>query len=433
MKITSATIKNYKNISELTIEPDGQSFIIAGSNASGKSSAIQALLGTLAGEKPKCVVGPDDEIAEVMVNIEGENQGFHIVARFQQDAVKGRSVGDMKIHDKDGNKMGIKAFRYLIGNATFDVDRDFLSKTKIEQVEFLKKVTGRVSEINEIDRKRKEAFDKRTTVNSRVRDIQGELKDADIDSSLKLIPIEPIKEKMNKIGEGLKNWQRISGAVDEAKLSVSAHKDNVATIDDEIAVLEQKIQNLKDRKTELAEMHKQNLDKIEKGEAWLAKNPEPSMEALSKEMDEALENNRLVEKRDAILEKHKVLKDYKSEALKLTEAIEQFDQEKKDIIASSKLPVEGLTFDDDGVYLDGLPFEQGQINTAKIQEVGFMLFRALQNNIKVMKMNMNEMDKETFGRIIKAAEESRTQIIFEKVEWNKNFDIRFVEEYLDEE
>ena len=62
-----------------------------------------------------------------------------------------------------------------------------------------------------------------------------------------------------------------------------------------------------------------------------------------------------------------------------------------------------------------------------------MLFRALQNNIKVMKMNMNEMDKETFGRIIKAAEESRTQIIFEKVEWNKNFDIRFVEEYLDEE
>jgi len=238
---------------------------------------------------------------------------------------------------------------------------------------------------------------------------------------------------MNKIGEGLKTWQRISGAVEEARLSVSAHKDNVATIDDEIAVLEQKIQNLKDRKTELAETHKQNLDKIEKGEAWLAKNPEPSMEALSKEMDEALENNRLVEKRDAILEKHKVLKDYKSEALKLTEAIEQFDQEKKDIIASSKLPVEGLTFDDDGVYLDGLPFEQGQINTAKIQEVGFMLFRALQNNIKVMKMNMNEMDKETFGRIIKAAEESGTQIIFEKVEWDKSFDIRFVEEYLDEE
>jgi len=127
------------------------------------------------------------------------------------------------------------------------------------------------------------------------------------------------------------------------------------------------------------------------------------------------------------------LKDYKAEALRLTEAIAQFDQEKKDIIASSKLPVEGLTFDDDGVYLDGLPFEQGQINTAKIQEVGFMLFRALQNNIKVMKMNMNEMDKETFGRIIKAAEESGTQIIFEKVEWDKSFDIRFVEEYLDED
>jgi len=58
MKITSAVIKNYKNISELTIEPEGQSFINAGQNASGKSSAIQALLGTLAGEKPTCVVGP---------------------------------------------------------------------------------------------------------------------------------------------------------------------------------------------------------------------------------------------------------------------------------------------------------------------------------------------------------------------------------------
>jgi len=30
--------------------------------------------------------------------------------------------------------------------------------------------------------------------------------------------------------------------------------------------------------------------------------------------------------------------------------------------------------------------------------------KALQNNIKVMKMNMNEMDKETFGRIVSVAQ-----------------------------
>ena len=41
------------------------------------------------------------------------------------------------------------------------------------------------------------------------------------------------------------------------------------------------------------------------------------------------------------------------------------EQAKKDAIASSQLPVPGLTFDDTQLYLNGLPFEPNQINTAR--------------------------------------------------------------------
>ena len=55
------------------------------------------------------------------------------------------------------------------------------------------------------------------------------------------------------------------------------------------------------------------------------------------------------------------------------------------------------------MYLDGLPFEEGQINTAKIYEVGFHIFRALGSNFRVMKLDMNSMDKDTFERIVDLA------------------------------
>lgn len=432
MKIDSAHIKNFKNVKELHLEPGGQSFVVTGGNGDGKSSVIQALLGTLSGERPKVVVGPDGKIAEVIVNIKGDNQSYHIAAKFQQDEIKGRAEGKIVITDQNGDKVGIKAFRYLIGNATFDVERDFLQKSKSEQVEFLKKVTGKAAEINRIELERKQKFDERTDVNRRVRDLEGELKGVDIDSKLKFIDPEPVKREMNSIAESLKKYQYVQQEVEKCRVNIESFPAKAQGIDDEIKALEEKIAALKSQKKQLEDSLKEDESKLAKGEAWLDTHPEPSIEALTKSLDEIEENNKKVEARDRVLEKHKNLKAQKELSLKLTGEIEKLDSDKKEIIKNSNLPVEGLTFNDDGVFLDGLPFEVGQINTAKIQEVGFMLFKSLQNNIKVMKLSMNDLDKETYERILAMAEESDTQVIFERVSWDSNGEpeIKFVEEYL---
>lgn len=432
MKIESASIRNFKNVGELFIEPEGRSFVIAGGNAAGKSSVVQALLGTLAGEKPKVVVGKDGDVAEVIVNIKGDGKSFHIAAKYQQDAIKGRAEGKIVITDQDGNKVGLKAFRYLIGNSTFDVNRDFLSKTKKEQVDFLKKVSGKEAEFNALERERLKKFEERTEVNRKVRDLEGEIKGKEIDTKLTFIDLEPIKKEMSEIGESIKKYEYVVRGVSEAKSYLADYDAVNEKIDAEISALEAKIKELKDQKASRAETHKEMSKKLEKGEAWLEANKEPDMDELNEKMSKAIENNRSVEKRDEILAKHKLLKEKKAEAESLTKEIEKKEAEKADLIKESNLPVDGLTFNEEGVFLDGLPFEEGQINTAKIQEVGFMLFKSLQNNIKVMKLDMNDLDKDTYEKILNMASESDTQVIFEKVSWDggENPEIKFAEEYL---
>lgn len=416
MKLQSAHIKNYKGISEAQINVDGKSFIVTAPNGAGKTSTIQAFLSTLSGQgHPTEVIRKGETMAEVIVEVGDEQDTYKVRAVWSNNT--GKTEGNITVHNSQGQKLGIKAFRQMLGTISFDVVENFLRRKKNEQIELLKTLSGRKKELDLLDIERKKAYEDRTDVNRKVAEYEGKLKGQELGEMLKAIDTSDIYSQMQNVGKEVELYVRAeSGKVER----LDKLNDNLSAIEgyrEKIKALELENETLK--------------AEIEKADAWLKKREKPSAGHLSEKLKAAEEHNAKVKTQEALIAQHQELQHYKKASVSLTNKLADIDREKAEILSSSSLPVEGLSFDDDGVYLDGLPFEEGQINTAKIYEVGFHIFRALGSNFRVMKLDMNSMDKDTFERIVDLAGED-IQLIFEKVGWDaeEGVEIKFTEELL---
>jgi len=416
MKLQSAHIKNYKGISEAQINVDGKSFIVTAPNGAGKTSTIQAFLSTLSGQgHPTEVIRKGETMAEVIVEVGDEQDTYKVRAVWSNNT--GKTEGNITVHNSQGQKLGIKAFRQMLGTISFDVVENFLRRKKNEQIELLKTLSGRKKELDLLDIERKKAYEDRTDVNRKVSEYEGKLKGQELGEMLYLIDTYAIYGKMNGLSEEIELYSKAERGVQER---IDKMNDNASAIE-----------GFRKRIAELEAENETYAKEIEKGKAWLKGKEKPTLDQYSDQLKNAEEHNAKYRIQQALIGEHKVLQSLKKNSKALTEKLQDIDREKAEILSSSSLPVEGLSFDDDGVYLNGLPFEEGQINTAKIYEVGFHIFRALGSNFRVMKLDMNSMDKDTFERIVDLAGED-IQLIFEKVGWDaeEGVEIKFTEELL---
>ena len=416
MKLQSAHIKNYKNISEAVIRVDGKSFIVTAPNGAGKTSTIQAFLSTLSGQgHPTEIIKKGESLAEVIVEVVDADDTYKVRALWSNNT--GKVEGNITVHNSQGQKLGIKAFRQMLGTISFDVVENFLRRKKNEQIELLKTLSGKKRELDMLDVERKRVYDERTEVNRQVVTHEGKLKGQELGEMLSPIDTSTIYDKMNGLSEEIELYSKAERGVQER---IDKIEDNTSAIEG----YRKKIEELEAENISLAK-------EIEKGKAWLKGREKPALDQYSEQLKNAEEHNAKYRTQQALIEEHKALQSLKKNSKALTEKLQDIDREKAEILSNSQLPVEGLSFDDDGVYLDGLPFEEGQINTAKIYEVGFHIFRALGSNFRVMKLDMNAMDKDTFERIMDLAGDD-IQVIFERVGWDveEGVEIKFTEELL---
>jgi DNA repair exonuclease SbcCD ATPase subunit len=445
MHIKSGSIENFKGVDHKVIEVDGRSFVVSGPNAAGKSSEIQALLGVLSGKGlPEKILPKDAEpgtIARVEVVIEGkEGESYHVIATYAENPKTEKIEGNISIKDHNGKKVGITAFRTLIGDVSFDIFNGFLSKRKADQIDFLKDLSGVRVELDKLDMKRKEISDNRLVSKKQLIAVQEELKGREIDEELKPVPTEPILDDIKAIEKKVETYnsvqQKLATKKEERRRNEEERERNNNAIKSHRAEIEALMERIKalELKNGQIDVATKELDaEIKKGEDWFEGRERPSLEALQVKLTEANEVNRKFEQQESLKKKF-------ADAIKLQKAIEKqnkeiadIDSQKVEVLGGSKLPVPGLTFDEEGLYLDGVPFSD--LNTAKHWEVGFRLMVAMNNNLRVCRLDMNSMDKNTFAKIVKMAEEHDIQCIFELVNWEsedgEKTEIKFVEEFLD--
>lgn len=436
LKLLEAEISNFKNIEKKIVNMDGRSLIILGGNGAGKSSFIQSLLSPLDTQYiPSRPIKEGENKGQIKLKIGGELFGeskeYFLDLYFSEANQTGRLV--VTNHLGENIKSPRSLIKSIIGTIGFDIFA-FLRSNSAKQVTILKELAG--VDFIELDKERLEAYSKRTYTNTRIKEEEALLSNSgftqqQIDLYSKSVDTAELKSQMAGISAAIENWMRVSGGIEARKSDIDKSLKDIEKNEKTISEYETKILEFKEKNESIRTEISNNGADIDRGNIWLLSNPKPSAAEIQAKLNVVEQHNEQHQKVNAYAAKHSALVKLKQESEALTTSIEEVDKKKKELIANSKLPVPGLTFDDDKAYLDGLELSDLQINKSRLMNVGLRIASAMNPNLRVgIIWDASLFDAEQLREIFRFGEENNMQILAEKVDdEGGELDIRFSEEY----
>jgi hypothetical protein len=139
------------------------------------------------------------------------------------------------------------------------------------------------------------------------------------------------------------------------------------------------------------------------------------LSVLDEELDRAQLTNREIGKRERRDQLEAQAEEQQRESARLTHAMEAREERKREALAAAKMPVDGLTFTDEGVRFHGVPLDQ--LGEAEQIRVGCALAMAANPKLRCVPIARGEsLDDESLALIEKLAEEHDFQIFMAKVD-----------------
>lgn len=437
IKILSAEITNFKSISKKLIQIDGRSLVILGANADGKSSFIQALLSPLDSKYiPSKPITDGEEKGSIKLAIGGEVDGIKKTYNVDLYFTPANNKGRLVIKNELGEEISPpKTFlKGLVGEIGFDIFSFLRSKPK-EQVEQLKKIAG--LDFTKINQERQKIYDERTYINKKIQEEEAQLKNhgfspEQVERYSKKIDTTEIKKKINDIGSSLQQYFSVESGLKERENKSIALRSEAEKNRETIQRLEAEAAMLKEKNKKIEEDEQILFIEIGKAKQWLEKKEKADASAFNEELNKAEEHNRNVEKLEGFKAKNVELNSLKSKSEDLTEAIKKIDKSKEYMIANSKLPIPGLTFNDEHPLYNNLPLEETQINKAKLIEIGVKISMAMNPVLRTMCIwDASLLDKNSLKTVIELCEKEGYQLLLEVVDFEGGgLDIKFTEEYI---
>ncbi len=411
-KVLKAVIKNFKGIEDLTMNVNGQHVILIGDNALCKSSATDAIWTTLSAKRtPQQPIRKGSDKAEVMVIVGNDDIKYQIERKYTE---KGNYL---EITSPEGFKSSkIANLTNLVGDVDFNVFEFIeLGKTvpgRREQVGIIKKFLDD-QVIMQLDENNGEIFNIKETragLNVRLRDLKGlvntESKGIGFDDAEKFSEHKNLSEINDRYRGALEHnstWTQFVNkwCPDTASPFVDAD-EIVDTIEKKITSLNNQIAELCTEKRKVNEFNQEDTS------------------ALKVEYETAKEHNDKVDKVKGHLEHKAELerksKDYDNWGTRIS----HIEKENRKLITEGEIPVDGLTFDEDGLYLNGLPFTEEQLATSELIEVGVDLAIAKKSKVKIIRISHGEsLGSKKFTDLIKAGNKKGYQFFIEKVDSTK--------------
>lgn len=345
IRIVGVEVTNFRRlrVAQVKLDPEAGLVRITGKNRAGKTSLLRAIQAALGGAKaiegdPIHDGAEDGARARVILS-----NGFTVERRFTPATPKGY----LMVTSGDGGRYGQEKLNEWLGPHSFD-PLAFLSLRAVDKRDLLLslgKDPNLAAKLEALTAKRKELYDQRTPwIAAKRAAMQVPKPDYE-----RPAPIN-VSEAMARL-EALQQEQSDRNDVVAA---VEKVEDALARIDQEIAQLEAKLNELRDRR-------ERGQAKLKELRDELASRPDRTadIEAVRAEIRNAqavAERIRPWEEWDRAQER---LQEAVEMERKLTRAIEKVDEEKARLLAEAEIPVSGLSFDDDGTpLLNGRPIDE---------------------------------------------------------------------------
>lgn len=403
VRIVRLEAENFKRLQAVQITPDGALVPICGRNAQGKSSVLDAIEAALGGKKsvPARAVRDGEERARVVLELDD------LVVTRTFTAAGGTSL---KVESKDGARYGSPQAMLdrLVGELSFD-PLGFARMDGRARVEMLRRLLG--VDLGPIETERQEAYEERTLVNRTVKRLEAQL------ASMPPASAEPLEEvsvgdlareleqaqrRHDQHAQAKSELERTRRAVSAAEERARAKREEIARLQRELGELEGKIEAGRGAVGELER-------RIEAEAADL-----PDLAVIRQRIASAEEVNAAARESARRKEVEAEIDGSRAMADALTAKIDELDERKRAAIAAAELPVDGLGFDESGVTLNGLPFDQA--SGAEKLRVSVAMGLALNPRLKVLLIRDGSLlDEDSLRMIAEMAEKAGAQVWLEKV------------------
>ena len=466
MYIKKLQLLNFQVIESFEAEFDGTVYFVTGDNELGKSTLLKAIGALLTGQRDDVLRnGASKGFAKMIVGDDGEE--YDVQLSFTENNPRGTLTIKQKSTGMATNNVSM--LQRIFGYQDFDaVEFSRWSETaegRRKQIAVVKSLLPESVRLrlDDIATEVIELKDERTGINRDVKtfttlrdsaaailepgdkekynspiDVSELVEKAKADAQLiekaktvrsmlaqRIQQLSEIPVRINELENACKaNCAKADADVEAARIAYEKAKANAETVHRNW---------IEDRDKGIAALNQQKMDaerRMNNAKEWLAEyekmNPEGSNaeELLAK----AKEHNRRYESVRQYNERQVQLEQAKERANDINEHIAELEAERKELIANAQLPVDGLSFTDDGLLLNGVPFMPGKVSDSQTMEIAAKLVIASNPTVKVFRIARGEsLGAKRLETIIDIAKRNGFQGFIEQVQRGQNE--MLVEEY----
>lgn len=387
LTIRSLHVENVKRIRVVDITPgeDDSVVILAGRNASGKSSVLDAIIAALGGpralkDQPEMVRrGTDGAVSRILLG------DYEVTRRWKADGST-----TLEVRTADGAKYS-KPQALLdgfLGKISFD-PLAFANMPAKDQRATLLGLVELPFDLDRADALRKEAFDERTEANRDLKSLEAQL--AGLPAADAAVLDGPT---LDEAVRALHDGQRESS-------SALMLRNSIVRIDGDIAELQRRIRELEGDRADIV---------TSLGEMLI----EPDIAALEAAVHAAGERATLAERAG----QRKGLETQVGVQRAIVESkaayLATIDGKKAEALAAAKMPIDGLGLDDDGVTFNSIPFSQ--CSRAQRVRVSFAIAMAANPTMRVILIADGAvLDDDNMRHVRQMAEAGGFQVWIERV------------------
>lgn len=406
--IISLDVENYLRVNRVRIEPDGAVVMIGGDNGEGKSSAISAIEVIMIGDDvlPEEPVHRGKKSSRIILELDD------LIAR---KTIKANGKTRLTVEKKDGTRVGSPqtVLKKLVGELLLDVVAFEGMKPK-PRLEALKGLLG--LDFTGIEELRAKVFSDRTYVNRQIKAYEAtiaqktEYPDAPEDE----VSVADLTTELEKRQDINAKNEKDRNHVTVLEQGFVGHQDSSRKIREQIKLGEDGIARLKERLVAEQKL----ADEFEKAVSAQKALIDDLVDADEPEIREKLrtveQTNREVRENRAIESVSISLNDAKEKSRGMTATLDKFDQDKAQAIEDAEFPVPGLSFDEDGVLYNDLPFDQA--SGAERLRVSIAMGIALNPKFRVLLVkDGSRLDRNNLAVVKEMADKHNMQIWIERV------------------
>lgn len=459
MYIKKLQLLNFQVIEKFDADFSGNVYFVTGDNELGKSTLLKAIGALLTGQRDDVLRnGASKGFAKMVVGDDGEE--YEVSLSFTEANPRGTLTIKQKTTGMQTNN--VTMLQKIFGYQDFDaVEFTRWSETaegRRKQIAVVKALLPESvrEKIEQIDSEVAELKERRTGVNRDIKTfatllkpIEAQIREGDVEKYSKRMDISGLMAQQQQIAQLQEKAKTVKAALEQRTLQLSALPDRQDKIEQEmndtLAQIKQEREEkekewklreeaAKERYTAglaaLAEEEKDLQQRKSNAEKWLA--DYEASNAGKTDISEMLANadahNAKCSLVEQYLEKKAQYDQANDEAVRIEQAIADNGEQRVELIKTSSLPIEGLSFSEEGLELNGIPFVPGKVSDSQAMEIAAKLVIASNPTVKVFRIARGEsLGAKRLETIVEMARKNGFQGFIEQVQRGQE-DMR-VEEY----